>query len=316
MITIATYPLWVGFTAMMVVMLMIDFYLCQKQEVDFLKSVACSLVWVLVSLIFSCILWLYLSHEIGIEAANFHTISFLTGYILEKALAIDNIFIWIVIFSHFSINIALQRKILVYGIIGAIFLRTAIVLAGSWAMSHVTWVLYPFGILLLFTGIKIALSPIDSQENISGNFFLDFLDRVFKSKEKSQDNLNDFSFYKDGMISVSPPLIALIMIEVSDIIFAIDSIPAVLSVTSDPFIVLTSNILAVLGLRSMYIVLSNLVSKFYILKYSLSIILIFTSIKMLISQVYHISAGVSLSIIGIIICTSILAEIWLNKRRS
>jgi TerC family integral membrane protein len=231
--------------------------------------------------------------------------------LIEKSLAVDNVFVWLMLFSYFSIPPALQRRVLVYGVLGAIVLRTIMIFAGSWLISQFEWLLYIFGAFLLFTGIKMALAKEDE-----GGIGDKPLVRWLRSHLRMTDKIENEHFFtrQNGVLFATPLLLVLILVELSDVIFAVDSIPAIFAVTTDPFIVLTSNLFAILGLRAMYFLLAGVAERFSMLKYGLSVILVFIGIKMLIVEFYHIPISVSLGVVGGILAFTLILNAWVNHR--
>ena len=306
--------LWGSFAVVVVIMLAVDLLLQGRKgaQVMTMKSAAMwSLVWIGLSLLFNFGFWWYLNGEFGREVADAQATMFLTGYLLEKALAVDNVFVWLILFSYFSVPANLQRRVLVYGVLGAIVLRTGMIFAGSWLVGQFSWILYVFGAFLLFTGIKMALAKEDNSE-IGDKPMI----RWLRSKLRMTDELQGEKFFvrRNGLLFATPLLLVLIMVELSDVIFAVDSIPAIFAVTTDPFIVLTSNLFAILGLRAMYFLLAGVAERFSMLKYGLAVILIFIGIKMLLLDVFHIPVGVSLGVIATILVGTLLINVWVNHR--
>ena len=215
------------------------------------------------------------------------------------------------LFSYFSVPPALQRRVLVYGVLGAIVLRTVMIFTGSWLISQFEWLLYLFGAFLLFTGVKMALA----KEDASGIGDKPLV-RWIRSHLRMTDKIEGERFFtrQNGVLFATPLLLVLILVELSDVIFAVDSIPAIFAVTTDPFIVLTSNLFAILGLRAMYFLLAGVAERFSMLKYGLSIILVFIGIKMLIVDFYHIPIGASLGVVGGILALTLLINAWVNKQ--
>lgn len=313
--TVGTPLLWGAFTGVIVVMLVLDLCLQGRRSqrgMTFKQAAIWSLVWVLLSLAFSAALWGYLRMQAGAEVASAQTLSFLTGYLLEKALAVDNVFVWLMLFSYFAVPPALQQRVLVYGVLGAIILRTAMIFAGSWLVSEFSWILYLFGALLVITGIKMAL-PGGSDHSTPGD---KPLIRWLRRRLRVTDTLEGerFFVYRQGVRYATPLFLALIMVELSDVIFAVDSIPAIFAVTTDPFIVLTSNLFAILGLRAMYFMLSGIAERFSLLKYGLAVILVFIGIKMLLLDVWHMPTALSLSVIAGILLVTLGINQWKNRR--
>ncbi len=242
---------------------------------------------------------------------NPQALAFLTGYLIEKSLAVDNVFVWLMLFSYFSVPAALQRRVLVYGVLGAIVLRTIMIFTGSWLISQFDWILYIFGAFLLFTGVKMALAHED-ESGIGDKPLV----RWLRGHLRMTDTIDNEHFFvrKNGLLYATPLMLVLILVELSDVIFAVDSIPAIFAVTTDPFIVLTSNLFAILGLRAMYFLLAGVAERFSMLKYGLAVILVFIGIKMLIVDFYHIPIAVSLGVVfGILVMTFII-NAWVNYR--
>lgn len=313
--TVGTPLLWGSFAVVVLIMLAIDLLLQGRrgaQTMSFKQAAIWSLIWVSVSLLFSAAFWWYLEGSAGREVANTQTLAFLTGYVLEKALAVDNVFVWLMLFSYFSIPANLQRRVLIYGVLGAIVLRTIMIFAGSWLVTQFSWILYVFGAFLLFTGVKMALAKEDDSAVGEKPVV-----RWLRKHLRMTDDLDGEKFFtrKNGVLFATPLLLVLIMVEISDVIFAVDSIPAIFAVTTDPFIVLTSNLFAILGLRAMYFLLANVAERFSMLKYGLAIVLVFIGFKMLIVDIYHIPVSISLGVVGAILASTLLINAWVNRKR-
>ncbi|VDZ86305.1 TerC family protein [Kluyvera intermedia] len=312
--TVGTPLLWGGFAVIVVIMLAIDLLLQGRHGAHTMtmkQAATWSLVWVTLSLLFNAAFWWYLAQTQGRAVADPQALAFLTGYLIEKSLAVDNVFVWLMLFSYFSIPPALQRRVLVYGVLGAIVLRTIMIFAGSWLISQFEWLLYIFGAFLLFTGIKMALAKEDE-----GGIGDKPLVRWLRSHLRMTDKIENEHFFtrQNGVLFATPLLLVLILVELSDVIFAVDSIPAIFAVTTDPFIVLTSNLFAILGLRAMYFLLAGVAERFSMLKYGLSVILVFIGIKMLIVEFYHIPISVSLGVVGGILAFTLILNAWVNHR--
>ncbi|HGJ5866636.1 TerC family protein [Arsenophonus nasoniae] len=311
--SVGTPVLWVIFTIIIAVMLLIDISLQSKhkgREITVRQAITWSLIWISLALLFAFGLWFYFKQTTSLTIANRQTLAFLTGYLLEKALAVDNVFVWLMLFNYFSIPVNLQRRVLIYGVLGAIVLRTIMIFTGSWLVSQFHWILYLFGIFLLFTGIKMFFVK-ENDQSIDKKPLVKWLG----SHLRMTNTLHGECFFirQQGILLATPLIMVLILVEISDIIFAVDSIPAIFAVTTDPFIVLTSNLFAILGLRAMYFVLSGIAEKFSMLKYGLSIILIFIGIKMLLMDIFHIPTAVSLSIVAGILTLTMLINLIVNK---
>lgn len=315
--TVGTPLLWCSFALVILIMLAIDFLLLGRRGTDVisLKQAACwSLIWIALSLLFSVALWGDFNQTFGHKVANTQTLAFLTGYILEKALAMDNVFVWLMLFSYFSVPVNWQRRVLMYGILGAIVLRIIVIFTGSWLVSQFSWLLYIFGALLVFTGCKMGLAPRDDPRSVDDRPIVRWLRRHLRITETLESE--QFFIRKEGVLFATPLLLVLIMVELSDIIFAIDSIPAIFAVTTDPFIVLTSNLFAILGLRAMYFLLASVAERFVLLKYGLAIVLVFVGFKMLIVDLYHIPVQFSLGVIIAVLSATLLINVWVNMQRS
>lgn len=312
--TVGTPLLWGGFAVVVAIMLAIDLLLQGRRGAHAMtmkQAAAWSLVWVTLSLLFNAAFWWYLVQTEGRAVADPQALAFLTGYLIEKSLAVDNVFVWLMLFSYFSVPAALQRRVLVYGVLGAIVLRTIMIFTGSWLISQFDWILYIFGAFLLFTGVKMALAHED-ESGIGDKLLV----RWLRGHLRMTDTIDNEHFFvrKNGLLYATPLMLVLILVELSDVIFAVDSIPAIFAVTTDPFIVLTSNLFAILGLRAMYFLLAGVAERFSMLKYGLAVILVFIGIKMLIVDFYHIPIAVSLGVVfGILVMTFII-NAWVNYR--
>ncbi|HFZ1710559.1 TPA: TerC family protein [Citrobacter sedlakii] len=313
--TVGTPLLWGGFAVVVVIMLAIDLLLQGRRGIHTMtmkQAAAWSLVWVTLSLLFNAAFWWYLVQTEGRAVADPQALAFLTGYLIEKSLAVDNVFVWLMLFSYFSVPPALQRRVLVYGVLGAIVLRTIMIFAGTWLITQFEWMLYVFGAFLLFTGVKMALAKED-ESGIGDKPLV----RWLRGHLRMTDTIENEHFFvrKNGLLYVTPLMLVLILVELSDVIFAVDSIPAIFAVTTDPFIVLTSNLFAILGLRAMYFLLAGVAERFSMLKYGLAVILVFIGIKMLIVDFYHIPIAISLGVVFGILVVTLLINAWVNHQR-
>ncbi|EDG6871784.1 TerC/Alx family metal homeostasis membrane protein [Salmonella enterica subsp. enterica serovar Muenchen] len=313
--TVGTPLLWGGFAVVVVIMLSIDLLLQGRRgahAMSMKQAAGWSILWVTLSLLFNAAFWWYLAETQGREVADPQALAFLTGYLIEKSLAVDNVFVWLMLFSYFSVPPALQRRVLVYGVLGAIVLRTIMIFAGTWLITQFEWLLYVFGAFLLFTGVKMALAKED-ESGIGEKPMV----RWLRGHLRMTDTIENERFFvrKNGLLYATPLLLVLIMVELSDVIFAVDSIPAIFAVTTDPFIVLTSNLFAILGLRAMYFLLSGVAERFSMLKYGLAVILVFIGIKMLIVDFYHIPITISLGVVFGILTITLVINAWVNHQR-
>ncbi|XJP24657.1 TerC family protein [Klebsiella pneumoniae] len=312
--TVGTPLLWGGFAVVVAIMLAIDLLLQGRRgshSMTMKQAAGWSILWVTLSLLFNAAFWWYLVQTQGRAVADPQALAFLTGYLIEKALAVDNVFVWLMLFSYFAVPPALQRRVLVYGVLGAIVLRTIMIFVGSWLISQFDWLLYVFGAFLLFTGVKMALAKEDDS-GIGDKPLV----RWIRSHLRMTDKIESERFFtrKNGVLFATPLLLVLILVELSDVIFAVDSIPAIFAVTTDPFIVLTSNLFAILGLRAMYFLLAGVAERFSMLKYGLSVILVFIGVKMLIVDFYHIPVAISLGVVGGILAVTLLINAWVNRQ--
>jgi tellurite resistance protein TerC len=297
---------WVGFNVVVLAILALDLgVLHRKSEKVSLKEAAIwSGVWVALSLSFAFAVYRTLGKQSGLE--------FLTGYLIEYALSVDNIFVFVLIFSYFSVPEKYQHRVLFWGIIGALVLRGVMIVAGSALVTRFSWTLYVFGAFLVFTGLRMALQKGDSAYDPQRDPVL----RLSRKIIPVTDDYRGKKFFvrepdASGRVrtAATPLFIVLMIVDTTDIIFATDSIPAIFAVTRDPFIVYTSNICAVLGLRALYFLLANVVDKFVYLKLGLSVVLIFIGAKMLLEQLLHIPILASLGVVGVVLGTSILASL-------
>ena len=312
--TIGNLWLYVVFFGIVAVMLLVDFLgfkQKQGQDVPIRQAAYWSAAWVTVAVLFGGGLWLYLQQTVGLTLANQKTMEYFAGYLLEKSLAIDNVFVWLMIFAAFAIPPALQRKILLYGVLGAIVLRTIFIFIGAWFVQEFSWVLYIFGAFLVYTGFKF-LKGQDEETNIEDMAILKWLRKHMRITPQLHGN--KFFVRQNGMLWATPLFLVLILVEASDVIFAVDSIPAIFAVTSDPFIVLTANLMAILGLRAMFFLLSGAATKMRYLPYGLGIILVFIGFKMLMLDVFHMPIWISLGFIVLVLTITAILSIRYSKK--
>ena len=313
--TIGNLWLYLAFFGLVAVMLTVDFLgfkQKQGQEVKIRTAAYWSMAWVSVAVLFGGGLWFYLQQTAGIAIANTKVMEYFAGYLLEKSLAIDNVFVWLMIFAAFAIPPALQRKILLYGVLGAIILRTIFIFIGAWFVQEFSWVLYIFGAFLVYTGFKF-LKGHEEDPNIEDMAILKWLRKHIRITPKLEGD--KFFVRQNGMLWATPLFLVLILVEASDVIFAVDSIPAIFAVTSDPFIVLTANLMAILGLRAMFFLLAGSASKMHYLPYGLWLILLFIGFKMLMLDVFHMPIWISLGFIVITLAITAWLSIRYNKKQ-
>jgi tellurite resistance protein TerC len=308
--TIAPVWLWAFFVATVLVALFVDFVVLRRQgahEVSVKEALNWSLVWVALSFAFNGLFWWAVRDSTGdLTLANTKAMEFLTGYLIEKSLAVDNIFVFLMIFTYFAVPPAYQKRVLMIGIIGAIVLRTAMILVGAWLIAHFHWVLYVFGAFLVVTGIKMWWAA-GQEPDLESNPALRLLKR-WMPVSRGFDGERFFTVEKGRRIA-TPLLLVVALVGVTDVIFAVDSIPAIFAITTDPFIVLTSNIFAILGLRAMYFLLQAVATKFHLLSYGLAVILAFIGTKMLLIDVVKIPVLASLGVVVAILAVTMVLSV-------
>ncbi len=301
--------MWGTFIVFVLVMLALDLFVFggrKAHRVSVKEAAAWSLVWVALALAFAGLLWWYLKGMAGVEVAEQKSLEFLTGYVIEKSLSVDNVFVFLLIFSAFAVPPEYQRRVLLYGVLGAIVMRAAMILAGAWVVREFSWVLYLFGAFLLVTGIRMLVA-VDEKPDLEKNPVLRFARRHLRITDGFRGER--FTVREGGVLFVTPLFLALLMVELSDLVFAVDSIPAIFAITSDPFIVFTSNIFAIMGLRALYFLLADVADRFHLLKYGLAMVLSFVGVKMLIAPWYHLPPAVSLAIILTTLAVSVVASL-------
>ena len=316
--TIGSLWLYLAFFGLVTVMLIVDFlgFKQNKDQKVKLKTAAYwSIAWVSVAALFGGGLWLYLQQTAGVAIANTKVMEYFAGYLLEKSLAVDNVFVWLMIFAAFAIPPALQRKLLLYGVLGAIVLRSIFIFIGAWFVQEFSWVLYIFGAFLVYTGFKFLKGQDDDEDkNIEDMAILKWLRKHMRITPQMHED--KFFVRQNGVLWATPLFLVLILVEASDVIFAVDSIPAIFAVTSDPFIVLTANLMAILGLRAMFFLLSGAATKMHYLPYGLGIILLFIGFKMLMLDVFHMPIWISLGFIVIVLAITTWLSIRYHKKQS
>ncbi len=308
--TIAPTWLWLFFVAAVLAALFVDFVVLKKQgahEVSVKEALNWSIVWVGLSFAFNGLFWWAVAQDHGAAVANTKALEFLTGYLVEKSLAVDNIFVFLMIFTYFAVPPAFQKRVLMIGIIGAIVLRTIMILLGAWLIAEFHWVLYLFGAFLVATGVKMWWAA-GHEPDLERNPALRLL-RKLMPVSKGFDGERFFTV-ENGKRVATPLLLVIALVGLTDVIFAVDSIPAIFAITTDPFIVLTSNVFAILGLRAMYFLLAAVAAKFHLLSYGLAVILVFIGTKMLLLDVFKIPVLASLGVVVAILA----ATMWLSVR--
>lgn len=297
--------LWLGFAAIMTVMFIIDLGLFSRKShaITFREALAWTLIWVSLALAFNGWIWYAMGPTKALE--------FLTGYLIEESLSVDNLFVFIMIFSYFHVTKVHQPKILKWGILGALVMRAVFILVGIGLIERFHWMIYIFGGILVITGIKMAFGK-EGEIQPEKNLLVRLVRRFVPITKRIRDDR--FFINKQGIRAATPLFLTLLAVESSDVIFAVDSIPAVLAVTRDPFIVYTSNIFAIMGLRSLYYLLANVMEMFVYLKLGISFILTFVGVKMLLVDLYHIPIYFSLGVIIGALAIAILTSVTVGRR--
>ena len=311
--TIGTWWMWAAFAAVVLVMLAIDLFVVgggKQHRVGFREAAGWSLVWVAVSLAFAGALWWYLDGAMGRETANEKALEFITGYLIEKSLAVDNVFVWLMLFGFFAVPLELQKRVLVFGVLGAIVMRTVMIFAGVWLIAKFHWILYVFGAFLLITGVKMWWFA-EERPDLENNPVIRWLRKHLKVTDALEgENFFVLKEQAGKWVRYATPLfMVLVLVELTDLIFAVDSIPAIFAITTDPFIVLTSNVFAILGLRAMYFLLADMADRFTLLKYGLALVLVFIGTKMMLIDLVKIPVTVSLGVVAVIIGTSVVLSL-------
>lgn len=301
-----TTILWVGFNAFVIVMLILDLGVFHKKahEIKVKEAILWSIFWVVLSLLFNAGIYFYAGYNMALL--------FFTAYIVEKSLSMDNIFVFIMIFTYFKVNPVYQHKVLFWGVLGALIMRAIFIFAGIALIEKFDWILYIFGAFLIYSGYKM-MKEKDKEVHPEKNPVLKLAHRIFPV---TRDYRNGYFFVKEnGKYFVTPLFIVLLVIESTDVVFAVDSIPAVLAISHDPFIVYTSNVMAILGLRALYFALAAVMRLFRFLHYGLSVILIYVGCKMIAAQLeFHINTEISLGIIVSVLAVSIITSIYIPER--
>lgn len=309
--SIAPLWLWVVFVVFVVAALFVDFVVLKKQgshAVGVKEALNWSIIWVALSFVFNALFWWAIRDSTGSsELATEKSLEFLTGYLIEKSLAVDNIFVFLLIFTYFAVPPEFQKRVLMIGILGAIVLRTVMILVGGWLISEFHWVLYVFGAFLVLTGVKMWWAA-GQEPNLDDNPALKLLRKVLPVS-KGFDGEKFFTM-ENGKRIATPLFMVICLVGLTDVIFAVDSIPAIFAITKDPFIVLTSNVFAILGLRAMFFLLQAAASRFHLLNYGLAVILVFIGTKMLLIDIYKIPVAVSL---GVVFSILVVTMLWSSR---
>ncbi len=311
--TSATPLMWSLFAAFVLVSLFVDFVALNRQgahKVSIREAALWSLAWVLVSFVFVGWLWWYLGgtnpDPSARALAGDKSLEFITGYLIEKALAVDNIFVFLMVFTYFGVPAEFQKRVLMIGVLGALILRAIMIAIGAWAIARFHWLLYVFGLFLIFTGIKMWLAA-GQEPDLESNPALKWIRKHFKIAP-DYDGERLTTMYQGERVA-TPLAVVIVLIGIIDIIFAVDSIPAIFAITTDTFIVLTSNVFAVLGLRALYFLLAGMHERFHLLSYGLALILLVIGTKMLLIDVYKVPVVWSLGITGTILFGTMLLSL-------
>lgn len=300
--------LWGVFNVFVIAMLILDLRVFHRHahEVKIREALLWSAFWIVLSLLFNVGIYLFEGSVVALE--------FFTGYIIEKSLSVDNLFVFLMIFSYFKVPAKYQHKVLFWGIVGALVMRAALIFVGVALINQFHWVLYIFGAFLVFTGVKMALQDETVEVHPERNLIV----RIFKRIMPVTPGYHEGKFFVkvDGKLYATLLFIVILVVETTDLVFALDSIPAIFAITRDPFIVYTSNVFAILGLRALYFALAGLLDLFHYLKFGLSIVLAFIGVKMLIEGIYEMPIGIALGVVAGVLSISILASIlWPKKEK-
>jgi tellurite resistance protein TerC len=300
--------LWVAFNAFVIAMLAVDLLVFHKEahEVRVREAATWSLIWIALALLFGVGVYRFMGREAGLE--------YFTGFVIEKALSIDNIFVFVLIFGYFRVPARYQHRVLFWGILGALLMRGAMIGAGAYLIQQFHWIIYVFGAFLVFTGIRMATQNEHGLDPES-SLVIRLIRRVVPV---TSDYHGQRFFVRDGSpgrgrLAATPLFVVLVLVETTDLIFAVDSIPAIFAITQQPFIVYSSNVFAILGLRALYFVLADVIHRFHYLKVGLSVVLVFVGLKMLATDFFKVPVGASLGVIVLVIGSAIAAS-WLWPR--
>ncbi|EJN29283.1 TerC family protein [Pseudomonas sp. GM80] len=308
--------MWGAFIVFVLAMLALDLFVFggrKAHRVSVREALSWVIAWCLLALSFAALLWWYLNGTFGADIARQKTLEFLTGYLIEQSLSIDNMFIFVMIFTYFAVPPELQRRVLLYGVLGAIVMRAAMIFAGVWLVSQFAWLLYAFGVFLIITGVKMLVFA-EHQPDLDNNPLL----RWVRGHLRITSGFHGERFFivQNGVRWATPMFLVLVLIEASDLMFAVDSIPAIFAVTTDPFIIFTSNIFAIMGLRALYFLLADMAERFHLLKYGLAIVLVFIGSKMVLMPWLHMPVEWSLAVVGGVILGSVLLSLLISRKEN
>jgi len=313
--SIAQWWMWPVFLVFVGVVLSIDIFASGRgkaHRISLREAANWCIVWMTLAFSFAALFWWYLQQTQGVSIANEKVLAFLTGYLIELSLSVDNMFVFLLIFQHFSVPAMFQRRVLVMGVLGAIFMRLGLIMVGVWVVAQFHWILYLFGAFLVFTGIKM-LFMADEKPDLAKNPLLLTMRKYLRITDDYHEE--QFFIRRNGLLYATPLFLILVLIEFTDLVFALDSIPAIFAITNDPFIIFTSNIFAILGLRALYFLLSHMADKFHLLKYGVALVLTFVGAKMLLAPWVYFPMGVALGVIVFILGVSIVASVLKNQEK-
>ena len=306
-----TIWLWIGFNLFVLLMLALDLGVFHRKShvISIKEATIWSVIWITLAMVFNLGLYLFWDQVSPTSSYtnNEAALAFFTGYLIEKSLSVDNIFVFVLIFTFFAVPAAYQHRVLFWGIIGALIMRGTLIAVGATLLKEFHWIIYIFGAFLIFTGIRMALHR-NEEMHPERNPLIKLIRRIMPVTDNYEDD--KFFIRRAGKLIATPLFLVLLLVESTDLIFAVDSIPAIFAVTEDPFIVYTSNVFAILGLRSLYFLLAGVVDKFYYLKLGLSAVLVFVGTKMVMVDLYKIPVGVSLGVIASILAIAVIASLW------
>ncbi len=307
--------LWVGFNLFVLGMLALDLGVFHRKAhvVSTREAAIWSTVWIGLAMLFNGVIYLFWDRLMPASAYSNSeaAIAFFTGYLIEKSLSVDNIFVFVLIFTYFAVPAMYQHRVLFWGILGALVMRGLLIAVGATLLKEFHWIIYLFGAFLIITGIRMAKHRNEAM-HLERNPLLRLVKRVMPVTESYEGQ--KFFVQRAGVRMATPLFMVLLLVESTDLIFAVDSIPAIFAITSDPFIVYTSNVFAILGLRSLYFLLAGMMDRFYYLKLGLSGVLLFVGIKMILVDIYKIPTALSLGVIAIILATAVVASLWRARR--
>jgi tellurite resistance protein TerC len=308
-----TPVLYLGFGLLVVVFLVIDFVLLKakgQHKIPLGEALVWSVVWFLCAMIFAGWLWWHFDSFHGREVANAKTIEYVTGYLIEKALAMENVFVWVTIFTYFAVPPELQKRVLLWGVVGAIVMRATLIYLGVVLIRQFDWIFYVFGVFLLLTGLKMLFFA-GEKPDLDRNPLLNWMRGRVRLTDAYEGE--KFIVIKHGVTYATPLFLVLVLVEATDLIFAVDSIPAIFAVTTDPFIVFTSNIFAILGLRAMYFLLADMAGRFRLLHHGLALIVTLIGVKMLVMDLYKVPISIMLGTVFLILIASIIASMTRSR---